>query len=63
MASERRQPVKLGRALGSKVGALISIVSPRTFTRWLNADKALVWRVALGRSWTLRACWNPAGLV
>jgi hypothetical protein len=37
--SERRQLIKLGRTLESKVRELICIVSPRTFARWLKAEK------------------------
>jgi putative transposase len=35
---ERRRLVKFGRPLGSALKELISIVSPRTFLRWLAAD-------------------------
>ncbi len=36
---ERRRLVRLGQKLGAKVRDLISIVSPRTFLRWLHDDK------------------------
>jgi putative transposase len=35
---ERNRLLKLGRKLGSKIKALISIVSYRTFCRWLKRD-------------------------
>jgi putative transposase len=35
---ERNRLVRLGRRIGSAINQLISIVSPRTFLRWLNAD-------------------------
>jgi putative transposase len=35
---ERRRLVKFGRPLGSALKQLISIASPRTFLRWLDAD-------------------------
>jgi len=37
--AERGILLKLGRPLGSKVKALVSIVSPRTFLRWLQQEK------------------------
>src|SRR5260370_41698202 len=37
---ERRRLVKLGKALGSAISGLITIVSPRTFARWLGGEKA-----------------------
>lgn len=36
---ERRLLLKLGKFLGSKIGDVISIVSLRTFNRWLAAEK------------------------
>jgi putative transposase len=36
---ERRRLLKFGKPLGQAIKALISIVSPRTFARWLQADK------------------------
>ena len=36
---ERRRLVKVGKNLGSAIKELISIVTPRTFTRWLNAEE------------------------
>ncbi len=38
--SERARLVRLGKPLGSAVKDLISIVTPRTFLRWVNADRA-----------------------
>jgi len=35
---ERPQLVKFGRPVGAKIRELISIVSPRTFLRWLDAE-------------------------
>jgi putative transposase len=35
---ERNRLVRLGRRIGSAINQLISIVSPRTFLRWLNAE-------------------------
>ena len=35
---ERNRLVRMGRRIGSAINQLISIVSPRTFLRWLNAD-------------------------
>ncbi|HVK15057.1 MAG TPA: integrase core domain-containing protein, partial [Gemmataceae bacterium] len=37
---EREQLVKYGRPLGAAIKDLVSIVSPRTFLRWLNEPKA-----------------------
>ena len=31
--------VKIGRSLGPKIKELITIVSPRTFARWLNRER------------------------
>ena len=39
-ASEKRILLKLGRALGSKVKDLVTVVSPRTFARWVAAENA-----------------------
>src|SRR5262249_31362833 len=36
---ERRRLVSLGKKLGTAIKELISIVTPRTFARWLKADK------------------------
>ena len=36
---ERRRLVKAGRKLGSAIKGLISIVTPATFMRWLNAEE------------------------
>jgi putative transposase len=36
---ERQRLLKLGKSLGKAIRGLISIVSPRTFLRWLNGDK------------------------
>ena len=36
--SERKRLVELGRAVGSAIQHLVSIVHPRTFARWLKAD-------------------------
>jgi len=36
--TERDKLIKVGRQLGSKIKQLISIVSPRTFQRWIQAD-------------------------
>jgi putative transposase len=35
---EKRRLVKLGRRLGGKLRELITIVSPRTFLRWLHDE-------------------------
>ncbi len=35
---ERHRLVKFGRAVGSAIGELITIVSPRTFARWLSGE-------------------------
>jgi putative transposase len=35
---ERRRLVKLGKPLGAAIAGLVTIVSPRTFTRWINGD-------------------------
>jgi len=37
--AERAQLLKVGRPLGSKVKELVTIVTPRTFLRWLEADR------------------------
>lgn len=36
---ERRRLVKFGRGLGAAIQELITIVSPRTFARWLSGEK------------------------
>ena len=36
--SERKRLVVLGRAVGPAIQHLVSIVTPRTFARWLKAD-------------------------
>src|SRR5690606_6766233 len=36
---ERRKLVKAGKQLGSAIKELISIVTPATFKRWLNAEE------------------------
>jgi putative transposase len=38
-AQERNRLLKFGKPLGSKVKQLITIVSPRTFARWLSAER------------------------
>jgi putative transposase len=38
--AERAKLVKLGKPLGAKLKESISIVSPRTFLRWANGEKA-----------------------
>lgn len=38
-AAERQRLLKFGRAVGRGINHLISIVTPRTFARWLSADK------------------------
>lgn len=38
-ASERARLVRLGKPLGSAIKDLVSIVTPRTFLRWINGDK------------------------
>src|SRR5258708_818824 len=35
---ERRRLIKFGKPLGTKLRDLITIVSPRTFLRWLHAE-------------------------
>ena len=37
-AQERKRLVKFGRPLGAAIKGLISIVSPRTFLRWLQGE-------------------------
>lgn len=37
-AQERQRLLKYGKPLGAAIHALITIVSPRTFTRWLNGE-------------------------
>jgi putative transposase len=37
-ASEREQLVKRGKPLGKKIRELITIVSPRTFARWMSGE-------------------------
>ena len=37
--AERARLVKLGRKVGSAIKDLITIVTPRTFARWVNGDK------------------------
>jgi putative transposase len=37
-AAERQRLLKYGKPLGKAIRDLISIVSPRTFTRWLNGE-------------------------
>jgi len=36
--AERDKLLKVGKQLGSKINGLISIVTPRTFQRWVEAD-------------------------
>jgi hypothetical protein len=36
---ERRRPFKLGRPLGSALRHLFTIVTPRTFSRWLKGER------------------------
>jgi hypothetical protein len=38
-AAERRRLIKFGQPLGAALRQLISIVSPRTFFRWLHGDQ------------------------
>ncbi len=38
-AQERQRLLKYGKPLGAAIRELITIVSPRTFARWLNAEK------------------------
>ncbi|MGH7226658.1 MAG: hypothetical protein ACRELF_25865 [Gemmataceae bacterium] len=37
-AAERQRLLRYGKPLGAAIRALISIVSPRTFARWLNGE-------------------------
>src|SRR5262249_44852946 len=37
---ERQRLLKYGRKLGSAIKNLITIVSPRTFTRWLSGERS-----------------------
>lgn len=37
--SERRSLFKLGKPVGKAIKELITIVTPRTFARWVSADK------------------------
>ena len=43
--AERMRLVRLGQPLGSAIRDLISIVSPRTFTRWVNGGSQTTSRV------------------
>lgn len=36
---ERRKLVKAGKKIGSAINEPISIVTPRTFARWVNAEE------------------------
>jgi len=36
--AERAKLLKVGKPLGAKIKQLVSIVSPRTFLRWVQAD-------------------------
>src|SRR5262245_25457144 len=36
---ERQRLLRFGKKLGSAINQLVSIVCPRTFARWLKADK------------------------
>jgi len=38
-AQERQRLIKYGKPLGTAIRELITIVPPRTFARWLNAEK------------------------
>ena len=38
--AERDKLVKVGKRLGIKIKELISIVSPRTFMRWVNGEES-----------------------
>jgi putative transposase len=38
-AAERQRLLKYGKPLGQAIRTLLTIVSPRTFTRWLNGEK------------------------
>lgn len=38
-AQERKRLLKFGKPLGSKVKELLTIVSPRTFARWLSGER------------------------
>jgi putative transposase len=38
--AERDKLVKVGKRLGGKIKELITIVSPRTFMRWVNGDES-----------------------
>jgi putative transposase len=46
---ERRRLVKFGRALGSAIHTLLTIVSPRTFLRWVNGETAAARKRKSGR--------------
>lgn len=39
-ASERARLIKLGRPLGNAVGEIVTIVTPRTFARWLDPRRS-----------------------
>jgi putative transposase len=41
---EKETLLKYGRPAGAKIKELIAIVSPRTFARWVNAEKTIVRR-------------------
>jgi hypothetical protein len=49
--AERQRLVKLGKPLGTAIRDLITIVTPRTFVRWVTGEGRL-----LIRSSTLVAC-------
>jgi len=46
---ERNRLVKLGQGLGSVLKDILTIVSTRTFARWMAAEKGSRQRAALGR--------------
>ena len=55
---ERRQLLKFGKPVGAAIKELITIVSPRTFVRWVNAESQLTKKAVtpkLGRPRTREA--------
>jgi putative transposase len=48
-AQQRNRLIKFGKPLGSKVKELLTIVSPRTFARWLSDERAKRKPAAPGR--------------
>jgi putative transposase len=52
---EKQRLLQFGRCLGAAIGELITIVSPRTFFRWLQGDKPKAQPAKTGRPRTPEA--------